>query len=550
MAPLKNHLCTLYRRTVRCLFALAAAWLFVSCLVTTSNVFYDQTTFEKCRISPDNVWLQCSVFSLICLALLFPPNKPHRSVPIEDVCPVRLRIILISSAGILAILWVLCIQAVPNADGSVVQIAASDLFHGYTYLFQPGEYMYINPHQSGLALLHLLLQHVNPNTTLPFQMFNVLCYMIVLYLLGELAKDMGLGASGTLAATCLGVTFLPLFFYVTFVYGTVPGLCFSIAGFLCANRFCRDAKWYQLLAASFFLFLALTIKPNYQVFLIALLLFASYNVLQGRRHCFLLLFALLLSWLLAKKLPVVIMEHLTGCSLDNGTPMLSLIAMGLRTDSLRGPGWWDAYPLEIYYIANMDSGLQRAMALDCISGILQGYLMDPKSMVSFFVAKNATQWSDPLFQSIWLNLSMFQTGNHAVPAWAISFLNAQGQDVFGFSMNLLQTLIYGGLVLWAWVPTSEKREPLEDLLAVTLLGGFILHTFWEAKGQYTLPFTVLSLPLSLIGYRRLALLPSDPRKAELRHSAGQKLRFLMPMLLVLLALILSVLLAPSLNASR
>ena len=69
---------------------------------------------------------------------------------------------------------------------------------------------------------------------------------------------------------------------------------------------------------------------------------------------------------------------------------------------------------------------------------------------------------------------MFQTGNHAVPVWAISFLNAEGQDPFGFAMNLLQTLIYGGLVLWAWVPTSKKRKPLEDLLAVTLLGGFIL----------------------------------------------------------------------------
>lgn len=158
-------------------------------------------------------------------------------------------------------------------------------------------------------------------------------------------------------------------------------------------------------------------------------------------------------------------------------------------------------------------------------------------MVRFFVSKNATQWSDPLFQGIWLNRVMQRVSDTAVPQWVDHFLRLDGPNLLSSVFNLLQTLVYGGLVLWAWMPTNETRKSQEDLLAVILVGGFVFHTFWEAKSQYTLPYYVLIFPLALLGYRRLSLLQQDPNARLLWKPITGKLRFLMPVLLMLLALL-------------
>ena len=537
MRPQKETICLFYRRMVRLFFAPAVSWLFVSSLLFTNYVVDGPSCDEVCRLCPDTTLLQCSFFSLLCLILFFFIGFRSEKPLHNRRNPSGKRLALILLGGLLAGFWVLTLRPVPRADARSVQAAAFDLSAGQLNPFQPGEYMYIYPHQSGLLLLHLLLQKINPDTTLPFQFLNVFCYMGILYLLGELAEELGLGSSGCLAATCIGIVFLPLLLYVTFVYGTIPGLCFSLASLVLSIRFCRDAKWYQAVLAVLFLFLAVLIKSNYQIFAIGLLLYVLYNSLQDKRHCWGLLVMLLPILPLAGKLPIFILEKWTGCSLHNGISAISWVAMGLRTGGPRGPGWYDKYTLKTYFSANLDPKAQSAVALDCISGIFRGYLMDPKSMVRFFVSKNATQWSDPLFQGIWLNRVMQRVSDTAVPQWVDHFLRLDGPNLLSSVFNLLQTLVYGGLVLWAWMPTNETRKSQEDLLAVILVGGFVFHTFWEAKSQYTLPYYVLIFPLALLGYRRLSLLQQDPNARLLWKPITGKLRFLMPVLLMLLALL-------------
>lgn len=42
------------------------------------------------------------------------------------------------------------------------------------------------------------------------------------------------------------------------------------------------------------------------------------------------------------------------------------------------------------------------------------------------------------------------------------------------------------------------------VLPLTFIGGFIFHLFWEGKCQYTLPYFMLLLPLSIIGFYSMA----------------------------------------------
>ena len=49
--------------------------------------------------------------------------------------------------------------------------------------------------------------------------------------------------------------------------------------------------------------------------------------------------------------------------------------------------------------------------------------------------------------------------------------------------------------------SGKENITNEDCLLTTIfIGGFLFHTFWEAKGQYTLPYFTLLIPLAIQGY--------------------------------------------------
>lgn len=59
-------------------------------------------------------------------------------------------------------------------------------------------------------------------------------------------------------------------------------------------------------------------------------------------------------------------------------------------------------------------------------------------------------------------------------------------------------LIFGAALLI--FSGKEELSPEMLLLMTVFVGGFVFHTFWEAKGQYTLPYFVLLIPLAVQGY--------------------------------------------------
>lgn len=50
----------------------------------------------------------------------------------------------------------------------------------------------------------------------------------------------------------------------------------------------------------------------------------------------------------------------------------------------------------------------------------------------------------------------------------------------------------------------EKDFDVDKLIFATIfIGGFIFHIFWEAKGQYALPYFILLFPYAIRGYEVL-----------------------------------------------
>ena len=182
--------------------------------------------------------------------------------------------------------------------------------------------------------------------------------------------------------------------------------------------------------------------------------------------------------------------------------------MGLGNSSDKGPGWWDNYNMESYLAAGMDPNVQKQQAMIDLRETLSRFT--PGSALSFFAQKTATQWSDPLYEGVWLNRGMLgytaqKVPGSAWPAWVTALLSDRGDRTLALLLDPLQTILCCGFVLFALLPGSHKKEE-GDLPSVILVGGFLFHLVWEAKGQYTLPYMVLVIPLAVEGWRTLRAL--------------------------------------------
>ena len=78
------------------------------------------------------------------------------------------------------------------------------------------------------------------------------------------------------------------------------------------------------------------------------------------------------------------------------------------------------------------------------------------------------------------------------------FCHAGERHTTGY-MNQYQQLIFLGVLLscvFLWC----KRDILQCLPVLVILGGILYHLLFEAKSQYALPYFILMIPLAAYGF--------------------------------------------------
>lgn len=66
-------------------------------------------------------------------------------------------------------------------------------------------------------------------------------------------------------------------------------------------------------------------------------------------------------------------------------------------------------------------------------------------------------------------------------------------------MNIYQSLIYGGVLVFT-IFALKKRYPLEHhLLLIAVFGGFLFSILWEAKARYVFPYFLIMIPYAAAG---------------------------------------------------
>lgn len=406
---------------------------------------------------------------------------------------------LLGAGTALAILWVYGNQIVPEQDQLYVMQAADHLNVGNYEDFVPGGYLSMYPNQTGLLLLELLLTKLFGGMNyVVFEVLNGGAYVATLFLLSALAGKLGANSFEQLMTMFSGLLTLPLLFYTSFQYGNLLGLSLALAAMYFELQYLEQHRVHDLVCTVVLIVLASAVKNNYLIFLVAIVLHALAEALRKKQvRNALLAVAVVAVYTLCSFVTTAALEHKTGGDLKNGVASSAFVAMGLQGNPVKCDGWYNEFNKESYIESGYNAEKQNELAKKSISDSL-AYLKTPSHGARFFLRKNASQWADPLFQSIWTS-QVRQTQNER-PGWLNRMLSKKGSTAVAQFLDVLQFWAYAGVLLFLIFGRRNPHFFDSLLLQITVLGGFVFHCVWEAKGQYTISYFVLLLPLAVLGF--------------------------------------------------
>lgn len=458
---------------------------------------------ETCRLNIDEVISYHKDSFLI--HVLFWAGVCLVAVKLRERLHIRVRTFVLYGFFFLCMAgFILSTQLYPKADQLQIMAICPHIVEKNYQDFYPGGYLYSQPHQIFLTYVCTVLYVLfGKSYVFVFQFLNCFAVLGIYFLLGKWYRRFETQGSVNVFFV-ISFLFFPLVFYVTFVYGTILGLFCSLAALYFFVRYLEDLRACHMVFCTFFIVLAQLLKSNYLIFFVGIVVVLCLEFFREKnfRHLFFCAM-LIVSLLFCNRMVEKFTEDMTNIQSNGGVPKILFVAMGL-TESEKGPGWWNGYHDNVYLRNGFDVEVSKEIGKKKIEGIFHKMRKNPWDGASFFVRKIASEWSEPTYESIWIQQSR-ESGTD-MPILIDRLIHNGGRlaEFYTFYCNLYQSFLYLGALLFVWV-RWKKISVDELLIPIIFMGGFLFHTFWEAKGQYTLPYCICLLPYCISGYRGMLM---------------------------------------------
>ncbi|MCR5502475.1 MAG: hypothetical protein K6F53_05675 [Lachnospiraceae bacterium] len=485
------------------IFAIAA--LFLSILLGTSaslTSYIAGDGSEKIFFVRDYPWLKLPVIFIVLAGLFF----LHRTLAWErfkkkiekDRFFYATKWILTGGILVISLIWVLSTQTTQFADQESVLIAVRHLFSSDYHDFFRDQYIGICTNQLGLVFWEYLFMKLTGTQNIQaFQILNAFFASVIFLELAEIGGEFGLSRLSQLVILFTGYLFWPVGIYASFVYGTLPGLAFSLIAICGMIRYVNGGKWYLAAASGLCWIPAVMVKENYIIFLIGAVAWCIVEIFRRKafvKYWYPALFVLLC--VLSLTFPRSFIEKKTGVGMDGGITPLAYVAMGLSENGSKANGWYNSYVRDSYCSLGYDTAAQKEDAKRRLTEIGKRFSEDTVFRNAFFLQKTVSQWDEPTFQSFWI----YQTrGNNGVlPKWAGRLKNDAVIDPLRTWLDFFMVFVYAGACLHVLFCPAKKAFRTSVFLII-FIGGFLFHLVWEAKAQYTLPYFLLLIPYAVMG---------------------------------------------------
>ncbi len=289
----------------------------------------------------------------------------------------------------------------------------------------------------------------------------------------------------------LAFCFQPILFS-TFLYGIIPGLMFAVWAVYFEVAYFKDNKIIYAILSAVFIALAIMIKSNYNIVLIAVIAIALVKLFSRKKYLYDLVYIILCAALALTITPTVkaMYENRSGIDLGDSVPYVSWIAMGLNEPILSGlaPGWYNhTYTISNFEDNNFDASEASKDSVANIEERLGYFMSNPQYANDFFYEKTVSQWNETTYQSIWTNQVRGQYAEKgAFAAWVCN----EGEGAVSGFMDIYAQLIFVG-VLAGVIACTRRKDIFATILPLIILGGFLYHLISEAKSQYAMPYFIL-----------------------------------------------------------
>ncbi|MBP3476308.1 MAG: hypothetical protein J6K48_08345 [Lachnospiraceae bacterium] len=439
---------------------------------------------------------------------------------------------IIAFVGIVAAaVWILVTRFLPGSDPSKVCNVASQWMAGDFSAFDEGQYLFCYPFQSGIVLFYYLLSKVfGDGNYVAMQFVNLAALTAFYYLLFKIFSRFWKWEKKVLLISYLAlILWAPLMFYVTYLYGILPGMACSIGAAYLAVCYLETRKWWYMFPAALLMGIATVLKMNCLIYLIAIGCFLVYDAIdilfiskqKGKKWIVSLAFvaAMGLGVYGCNQATNAYVEHLSGYEMPEGEVMLSWVVMGL-SEAPNAPGNYNGYIGNVFFDNHFDTELATEQSKADLKNIIKRMIKSPiDSGVTFFARKTAYQWNDPTF--IAMERMEGRKSTIAVSAQVRSLIEGKGRVILSVILNTVQTVILTGMLFYLLF--TRKSSNLNELLvAVVFLGGFLFHMVWESSPSYTFPYFVLLIPYAVKGFAEYGRWAEQAYRWVAESSAEQK----------------------------
>ncbi len=400
--------------------------------------------------------------------------------------------------------WVLFCRAIPVNDAGILYYTAAELSRGnVAELSRHATYLRVNPFQAGYLQFSEVLQRLfGRRTYVPQGVIHAAFITAAHGALLALSWQSLRNRRTQIALSFMVLLFVQPFFFSTFLYGLLPGICLSLWALVCVQRWIQGGRPLWLLPAVVLLSLAAVLKINSLIFSIAIASVLMLYALTARRWTALMLAVLMIICpLFSSAASQKLLQRRTGFDFGDSAPQTTWLAMGMQ-ESTKAEGWYNVYPIQTMEAAQGDGERMQEIVNASIRERLSVFAADPGYAASFYHRKMMSQWAEPTFESLLINLSM--SNESARPDWVAAILgNASYGPLCQYMKGIVLVIDLGfasALILLAFAirrHQTDWRAMFAPLVAVVyVLGGFLYHMLFEAKSQYLLPYVMVMLPFA------------------------------------------------------
>ena len=478
------------------LFILSIASIVYTCKLCDTDTLWEFTFYNK-----DNIFKYVIIIigMIVMYKIYIVLKRNNKIIKYKSQYGKKIDIykLLICMHCILGIGWVVCTQLTPRADQGFCSAIAANLF-SETYDkadFLKGGYLNQYPFQSGIILVFKIIYSLfGINNYMAFQILNVVSVVLIdIYLMKVLKKITAVHAEK------IGILFLilffPMVFYTSFLYGNLMGCAFSTMAMYYEFEYFENHKVCNMILSTVFIGIALMIKSNYLIVLLAMLIFLGIDwIISLKKKNIIFAVIVICSYIIATSGPVKLLSIQENVYLGKGIPKIAWIAMGMQETGM-APGWYNGYNADTYLNNDCDSEKTAEEAQKYIRERMTYFAENPIYTIKFYTKKMLSQWCEPTFGGIWIN--QFEK-NVTISRYLDSILNGgKLQKIVIEVLDVLQSFVYW--LAFLYVITNRKRKNIFIWFPGTVfIGGFLFHMIWEGKGQYAFTYFLLLIPYAAI----------------------------------------------------